>query len=413
MYKKHLRTLIITVVLLGIIAGSLFALGSKEADANATLVRITNVFTLDDTLAFSVKDEQGFESFLAVSPFTESAFNPSELAVGDYIEVVLMDGSYIQSIRYVNPIVERNRIPLADSSSGLSLQDRFSYAYGYQMMQMFAYQGLLFDPNYWARGSFDGLHDLTTEDEIGFYEFTDLFDIIEEFQTEMWDQDLAPTSYSEVMDLDKVKALSPSDDLLKKFSYTYGYLLVSDLLNQGIDPNSELYAQGGLDFAAGVEPLLDEFAMQSTFYEYQAILEEQYRASMAEVASHNLEEAESFLTVNATRSGIITTGSGLQYTVLEEGNGPKPTVNDVVEVHYTLYSLNGQILESSYDYGESAHFPAGNLIDGFTEALLSMNVGSKVRTWIHPALGYGEYGNEMIEPNALLIFEIELLGIDE
>lgn len=77
-----------------------------------------------------------------------------------------------------------------------------------------------------------------------------------------------------------------------------------------------------------------------------------------------------------------------------------------------MQMADGTVIESSYDRGETAHFPVDGLIDGFTEALLTMNTGSVVRTWIHPSLGYGEAGTDTILPNSLLVFDIELVGID-
>ncbi len=413
MYRKQLRTIILMLLIVSIVSGSLlFAAGKKEAAPNSFLVRVINVLSPEGTPAFSVKDDDGSEHLLYTGIFTDTNFPIEDIAVGDYLEVVV-DNSIIHSMRYVSPIIEENRIPLPSPMDEMSLIDRFSYAYGYQLMQMFAQQGLFLDPNYWARGSVDGIHDMTNPDSIGFFEFTDLFGIIDQFQKEIWEVGEAPTSYPDALSLEEVLNLTADDDLFKKFSYTYGYLLVSDLLKLALDANAKLYAQGGLDFAGSNDPLIDEFGMQMTFYEYQMILEEQYQAEMAALAQRNLEEAETFLAMNTKKEGVVTTESGLQYTILEEGSGPKPTADDQVEVHYTLYLLNGQLVESSKDSGQSVHFSAGNLIEGFTEALLTMNVGSAIRTWIHPSLGYGEYGSQAIEPNALLIFEIELLGIDE
>lgn len=412
MYKRQSKTIILALLIVGIVTGSLFAAGKKEAAPDSFLVRVTGTLSIEGIPAFSVKDEAGSEQLLYAGVFTETNFPITDLAVGDYLEVVV-DNSVIHSIRFVNPIIEENRIPLPSPMDEMSLEDRFCYAYGYQLMQLFSQQGLFLDPNYWARGSIDGIHDMTNPDSIGFFEFTDLFGIIDQFQKEIWEAGEAPTAYPDALSLEEVKNLTADDDLFKKFSYTYGYLLVSDLLKLNLEADAELYARGGLDFAGSNDPLIDEFGMQMTFYEYQLLLEERSRAELAVLAERNLEEAESFLAVNATREGVITTESGLQYTVLEEGSGPKPTADDQVEVHYTLSLVSGQVVESSKDSGQSAHFSVGGLIDGFTEALLTMNVGSTIRTWIHPALGYGEYGNQAIEPNTLLIFEIELLGIDE
>ncbi|HKM07159.1 MAG TPA: FKBP-type peptidyl-prolyl cis-trans isomerase, partial [Sphaerochaeta sp.] len=110
---------------------------------------------------------------------------------------------------------------------------------------------------------------------------------------------------------------------------------------------------------------------------------------------------------------IVVTASGLQYQVLNATDGPKPTAMDTVEVNYQLQMIDGTLIESSYDRGETAHFPVTQVIPGFSEALLTMNVGSVIRTWIHPDLGYGATGTETILPNSLLVFDIELVGIDK
>ncbi len=113
-----------------------------------------NVLSLEGTPAFSVKDDDdGFEQLLHAGIFTDTNFPLADITIGDYIEVVV-DNSIIHSMRYMNPIIE-NRIPLSSAMDEMSLEDRFSYTYGYQLMQMFAQQGLFLDPNYWARGSID------------------------------------------------------------------------------------------------------------------------------------------------------------------------------------------------------------------------------------------------------------------
>ena len=121
--------------------------------------------------------------------------------------------------------------------------------------------------------------------------------------------------------------LTADDDLFKKFSYTYGYLLCPTCSNWLLMRTPNCMPKG-LDFAGSNDPLIDEFGMQMTFYEYQMILEEQYQAEMAALAQRNLEEAETFLAMNTKKEGVVTTESGLQYTILEEGSGPKPTADD-------------------------------------------------------------------------------------
>lgn len=114
----------------------------------------------------------------------------------------------------------------------------------------------------------------------------------------------------------------------------------------------------------------------------------------------------------ADEAGMITTDSGLQYEVLREGDGPTPTIDDQVVVHYRGTLTDGSQFDASYDRGEPNTFPVNGLIEGFSEALQMMSVGSHVRVTIPPELAYGEAGaGSAIGPNATLIFEIELLEI--
>ena len=115
---------------------------------------------------------------------------------------------------------------------------------------------------------------------------------------------------------------------------------------------------------------------------------------------------------NKTKSGVITTESGLQYQVVTEGKGAKPTADDKVKVHYTGTLLNGTKFDSSVDRGEPAEFGVGQVIKGWTEVLQLMPVGSKYIVWIPSELAYGERGaGADIRPNSTLKFEIELLEI--
>jgi FKBP-type peptidyl-prolyl cis-trans isomerase len=123
-------------------------------------------------------------------------------------------------------------------------------------------------------------------------------------------------------------------------------------------------------------------------------------------------EGEAFLAANRGKAGVITTESGLQYKVITEGTGKKPALENVVIVHYTGKFLNGTVFESTIG-NEPAEFPAGNVIEGWKEALLLMPVGSKYQVWIPSGLAYGEQGWQGIPPNSMLEFEMELLGINE
>lgn len=128
----------------------------------------------------------------------------------------------------------------------------------------------------------------------------------------------------------------------------------------------------------------------------------------------NKREGEEFLSKNKENSDVITTESGLQYTIITEGNGPIPTIRNTVKVHYTGTLLDGTVFDSSVERGEPAVFGVGQVIQGWVEALQLMPVGSKWRLFIPQELAYGANGaGQMIKPFSMLIFEVELLGIEK
>ena len=124
-------------------------------------------------------------------------------------------------------------------------------------------------------------------------------------------------------------------------------------------------------------------------------------------------EGEAFLASNSGKAGVITTESGLQYKVITEGTGKKPSADNTVVVHYTGKFLDGTVFDSSVERGEPAEFPVTGVIAGWIEVLQLMPVGSKYQVWIPSNLAYGESGNQVIKPNSMLEFEVELLGIKE
>ena len=125
------------------------------------------------------------------------------------------------------------------------------------------------------------------------------------------------------------------------------------------------------------------------------------------------EPAADFLARNAHKSGVVVTGSGLQYQVIEAASGPKPQASDLVVVEYDGKLANGTSFDSSARHGGPATLPVSGLIPGWVEGLQLMNTGSKVRFWIPPELGYGPQGagDGVIPPNALLVFDVKLLAV--
>ncbi len=142
------------------------------------------------------------------------------------------------------------------------------------------------------------------------------------------------------------------------------------------------------------------------------MLQTYFQAAGKKEAQENLEEGNAFLEKNKARKGVITTESGLQYEILKEGKGPKPTKQDKVKVNYHGTLIDGTVFDSSVDRGEPATFGVGQVIKGWTEALQLMPVGSKWKVYIPANLAYGERGaGGDIGPNETLIFEVELLEI--
>ena len=156
----------------------------------------------------------------------------------------------------------------------------------------------------------------------------------------------------------------------------------------------------------------DSSAMKMTPQAAQAYVQTYFMEASARDAKKTKEEGEKFLAENKSKKDVFTTESGLQYQVVTEGTGDKPTATDKVKVHYTGTLLDGTKFDSSVDRGEPMEFPVNGVIKGWTEVLQLMPVGSKYIVWIPSDLTYGERGaGQDIKPNSTLKFEIELLEI--
>lgn len=153
---------------------------------------------------------------------------------------------------------------------------------------------------------------------------------------------------------------------------------------------------------------LDAATINKAFQEIQKVI----AAEQAEKQKNMSAEGEAFLAENAKKETVTVTDSGLQYEVLETGDGEKPAVNSTVRTHYHGTLIDGTVFDSSYDRGQPAEFPVNGVIAGWTEALQMMNVGSKWRLTIPYNLAYGEQGaGGQIGPYATLVFDVELLAI--
>lgn len=192
-----------------------------------------------------------------------------------------------------------------------------------------------------------------------------------------------------------------------RISYSLGLMIGERVLKQYEDIDYDLVVEAMKAQHAG-----EETAM--TMDEAGATLQAQQEAAAAEAAAEAAEAAEAYLAENAAQDGVQVTDSGLQYEVLEEGDGPKPSLDDTVSVHYVGTLVDGTEFDSSIARGEPATFPLKGVIPGWTEGLQLMNVGSKYRFAIPSDLAYGDQGaGQVIGPGETLLFEVELLEIVE
>ncbi len=196
-----------------------------------------------------------------------------------------------------------------------------------------------------------------------------------------------------------------------KASYAIGMSMAKGMKAQGVDVDPAILARGLKDGLAGKPQLTDEEA-QAALTQLQTDVKAKQEEKAKAAADTNKKEGEAYLAANKAQSGVVALPSGLQYRVLKEGTGPKPTAADTVVCQYKGTLLNGKEFDSSYKRGQPATFPVGQVIKGWTEALQLMPVGSKWQLWIPPDLAYGpRAAGPDIGPNSTLVFEVELVSI--
>ncbi len=198
------------------------------------------------------------------------------------------------------------------------------------------------------------------------------------------------------------------DSVEAKGGYGIGLQIGQQLLGSGMDVNAEAVARGIYDVLNNNQPAIDLNEVTAALQE----LGQRAEAAQAEAFKAIDAENKAFLEENKKAKGVVVTESGLQYEILTEGTGEKPTATSTVRVHYTGSLIDGTVFDSSAKRGQPAEFPVNGVIRGWTEALQLMPVGSKWRLTIPQELAYGERGaGASIPPFATLIFEVELLDI--
>lgn len=195
------------------------------------------------------------------------------------------------------------------------------------------------------------------------------------------------------------------------YSYGVGYQIGSQMAASPLDLDAVNLMAGMRDALDQTDSRVEPQRMQEVAQRLQAGMMEKQQAEQGRVAAVNAEAAVKFMAENGEKDGVETLESGLQYRIIEKGEGAMPAGTDTVEVHYRGTLIDGTQFDSSYERGEPVTFPVGNVIPGWQEALQLMPVGSKWELFIPPDLAYGAGGQGPIPPNSTLIFEVELLKI--
>ena len=206
-----------------------------------------------------------------------------------------------------------------------------------------------------------------------------------------------------------VEGIEGLETAQQQAGYVIGLELGSTLFPVRDEVDLDAMFDGIRDSVAANEPKVSE----QQYMQIMQDLGERMQASRAEAARVAAEEGAAFLAENAEREGVQVTGSGLQYEVIEEGDGPSPRPGDRVRVHYEGTLLDGEVFDSSRERGEPAEFMLEQVVPGWQEGLQLMSRGGRYKLWIPSELGYGEMGapGGPIGPNATLVFDIELIDI--
>jgi FKBP-type peptidyl-prolyl cis-trans isomerase FklB len=198
----------------------------------------------------------------------------------------------------------------------------------------------------------------------------------------------------------------------EKFSYALGMRMGMNFKKQGVEVDPAILQRGLKDALAGGKTLLTEEQVQSTLMEVQNEMRQKQMAALQAEGEANKKAGEEFLAANKAKEGVVALPSGLQYKILTQGTGPKPTATDIVECNYRGTLIDGKEFDSSAKTGKPVTFQLNGVIKGWTEALQLMPVGSKWQLFIPSNLAYGDRGAPPeIGPGSTLIFEVELVSI--
>lgn len=200
--------------------------------------------------------------------------------------------------------------------------------------------------------------------------------------------------------------------ILDTISYIVGTDVAFTLKNNDMDLNATAFSKGFADAWIGNDSIFTTAQAEAIMVKYGSELQEKRQKEKAEQDAIAIAAGKEFLEQNKLKEGVITTESGLQYTIIKQGEGERPEVNSAVHVHYKGMLLDGTVFDSSYKRETHNTFELNKLIPGWTEGIQLMPTGSIYKFFISPELGYGDREVGIIPPNSTLIFEVELLGFE-
>lgn len=211
-----------------------------------------------------------------------------------------------------------------------------------------------------------------------------------------------------------VSQSAPPASFEEKISYSMGFEVGNYFKGAGGDIQQEFLIKGIEDAYKGAAPALTQEEMVAIQKEFAQKMQAQQQVKMEEMKAKNKAAGAKYLEENKKKDGVIVTDSGLQYQVLKEGEGEKAQATDKVTVEYTGTLIDGTEFDSTAQHGKPAQFQVDQVIKGWGEALQLMNAGTKLHLVIPSELAYGENGAApRIQPNSVLVFDVELISIDK
>jgi FKBP-type peptidyl-prolyl cis-trans isomerase FklB len=196
-----------------------------------------------------------------------------------------------------------------------------------------------------------------------------------------------------------------------KLSYAVGWDIGEDIQRRGADFDVEAVIAAIRDSAAGKEPQVPSEEMVALLTELQNKVRQEQAEAFQQLAEDNQKAADEFLEANKSKNGIVVLPSGVQYRVIEEGEGARPGMEDTVKVHYRGSKTNGHEFDSSFARGVPEEFPVNTVLRGWQEVLPLMKTGATWQIFVPPELAFGARGNPPVGPNEALMFDLKLVEI--